>query len=121
MKTLNENPFKMERILMDIEPNPDNVKTTHCFQSTNERVTIHIAEQDGIYYFGYDIFYENGRVVSAPVNPDYGVFRSQASAEGFIIAQIAMQSYISDYARVIMMAKLQNLLQYNLFDDDDNS
>lgn len=91
------------------------VNTFEIYVTNEEQVLVYIAQFEGLYAFGYRVFHFGARSFDVPPNPEFGLFRTEALAEGYALQLIYEKAYLSDIARKAVLEKIMPLAQLELF------
>ena len=91
------------------------VRTIDVYTTNDEQVLVYIAPFGDLYAFGYKVYVNGGRSFNVEPNPEFGLFRTAAFAEGYALQLIFEKAYISDEARNSVLQKALPLRQFELF------
>lgn len=93
----------------------DGARTIEIYATNDEQVLVYVARCGELYAFGYKVYVNGGRSFDVAPNPEFGLFRTAAFAEGYALQLIFEKAYISDEARNAVLQKALPLRQLELF------
>lgn len=93
----------------------DGARTIEVYATNDEQVLVYVARCGELYAFGYKVYVNGGRSFDVAPNPEFGLFRTAAFAEGYALQLIFEKAYISDEARNAVLQKALPLRQLELF------
>lgn len=114
-----KNPY--ESLKLDSRPDASPVdaqSTLRITESSDETIIISTSVlPDGLWVYGFNVYWRNGRVSASTPSGNNGIFRTQREAQLYAVGYMKMfLEYFTPESRSSLMKAETALIQTNLFD-----